>query len=299
MIVGIIGTPNRDEITLPSRQKKTGWGGIIYNILPLSHYLGSKGKVRPICPVGADLRLEFVQLLQKFPNIETEGLLSLPQKQNRVKLRCISQEEKHETANLYLPPIPLEHIDAQIRDLDFLLLNFTSGRDVEKETLRALRSRFPGRILLDVHSLTLSDPDAHGRRRLRVIRDWQEWLIGMDYIQLTWDEVACLTGESATSIAGLVDVADWLLMNGTRGVIVTQGSRGATYFYADDGGILKEEIPPFPIQTVEDTTGCGDVFSSAFIYRLLQGDPEITAVTFAVKAAALKATFSGIDPWLN
>jgi len=131
-----------------------------------------------------------------------------------------------------------------------------------------------------------------------VLRDWRDWLAGMDYVQFTWKEAASLTGQNKTTVSGLVEVADWLLQNRAKGVIVTRGSQGAYYFHSDEQGILKEEIPAFPIETVVDTTGCGDVFSAAFIYRLLCGYEGIEAMHFANRAAALKATFSGIGPWV-
>ena len=299
MNVGVIGTPNRDKLILTSGAKVTAWGGIVYNILTMAHYLRPGDAVLPICPVGADARDDFQSLLEKFPNVDPSGIYQAAQRQNRVILKCITHDEKEETAELSLPPLPFDHISKHLSNLSFLLINFTSGRDLEKETLRRVRDEYKGPILLDVHSLTLSEPDSRGKRRLRALRDWQEWLEGMDYVQFTWNEAASLTGETNTTFAGLVEVADWLLERGTKGVIVTRGSEGAYYFHVDEQGILKEEVPPFKLHTVVDTTGCGDVFSAAFICNLLKDNDPLGAVQFAVKAAALKATFSGIGPWLS
>jgi len=299
MNVGVIGTPNRDKLILMSGAKVTAWGGIIYNILTMAHYLRLGDAVLPICPVGADARDDFKSLLERFPNVDPSGIYQVSQRQNRVMLKCKTHDEKEETAELSLPPLPFDHISKHLSNLSFLLINFTSGRDLEKETLRRVRDEYKGPILLDVHSLTLSEPDSRGKRRLRALRDWQEWLEGMDYVQFTWNEAASLTGEANTTFAGLVEVADWLLERGTKGVIVTRGSEGAYYFHVDEQGILKEEVPPFKLHTVIDTTGCGDVFSAAFICNLLKDNDPLGAVQFAVKAAALKATFSGIGPWLS
>ncbi len=296
--IGVIGTPNKDKLILPNGAVVNSWGGVIYNLLTLNHYLGSKAVIRAICAVGTDVKESFQELLAGFPSIDTSTLYIVPQRQNRVILKCQTQEDKEEIADLSLPPIPFEYIQPNLQDMDFLLVNFTSGKDIEKETLRRIRHTFENPIMVDVHSLTLSDPDAKGRRRMRSLYDWREWLEGIDYVQFSWKEAASMSDESNTTIAGLVDVADWLLEHGSKGVLVTRGSEGAYYFHLDAEGILKEEIPPFPLHNVVDTTGCGDVFSSAFISYLLITDNPVKAVTFAVKAAALKATFSGLGPWL-
>jgi sugar/nucleoside kinase (ribokinase family) len=300
MKIAVIGTPNRDSLILPDGKKITAWGGIIYNILPLAHYLRGQGTVLPICAVGEDASEDFIPLLRRFDNVLLDGVVKVPVRQNRVTLRCISQDDKEETAELYLPPLEYSHVGHHLKDVDALLINFTSGRDLTREALRQIRKTYKGPILLDLHSLTLSEPDTRGRRRLIALRDWQEWLEGMDYVQFTWSEAISLTGGNKTTFAGLVDVADWLLEHGAKGIIVTRGEHGVYYFHADEQGILKEEISAFPLQTIVDTTGCGDVFSAAFLFHLLRwGHEGLQSARFATRASALKATFSGIDPWLN
>ncbi len=299
MEIGIIGTPNRDTLIFPDRRKNSSWGGIVYSILTLAHYLQDKGEVLPICAVGEESCEEFRQLFTRFPNVRLDALQIFPGRQNRVTLKIITQDDKEETAELAMPPLPFEVVQPHLTRLDYLLVNFTSGRDVTKETFRRIRDEFKRTMLVDVHSLTLSDPDSKGRRRLRNLADWQEWLEGVDYVQLAWNETVSLTGRNQAGFSGIVEVADWLLEHGTRGVIVTRGAAGTYYFHSDEQGILKKEIPPFPLQTVVDTTGCGDVFSASFIYNLALGVNPLLAAEHANRSAALKATFSGIGPWVG
>jgi sugar/nucleoside kinase (ribokinase family) len=300
MKIAVIGTPNRDSLILPNGVKTTAWGGIVYNLLPLAHYLRGRGEVLPLCAVGEEASQDFFSLLKRFENILTDGVIKFPVRQNRVTLRCVTQDDKEETAELYLPPLEFDQIHTHLNGTDGLLINFTSGRDITRETMRRIRRVYKGPILADIHSLTLSEPDSRGRRRLIALRDWQEWLEGMDYVQFTWAEAISLTGQNKTTFAGLVDVADWLLEHGSKGVIVTRGEHGVYYFHADEQGILKEEIPAFPLQTIVDTTGCGDVFSAAFLFHLLRwGQEGLQSARFATRASALKATFSGVDPWLS
>jgi len=69
---------------------------------------------------------------------------------------------------------------------------------------------------------------------------------------------------------------------------VTLGSGGAMLLSGDE--LVKE--PAFNITAV-DTTGAGDVFRAAFIYKLLAGSPPREILRFANAAAAVSCTRAG------
>lgn len=75
---------------------------------------------------------------------------------------------------------------------------------------------------------------------------------------------------------------------GAAQVVITLGAGGSIGF--DGAEIIRQ--PAFPVKAV-DTTGAGDVYHGAYIYRLLDGSDMAGCMKFASAAAALKCTVSG------
>jgi sugar/nucleoside kinase (ribokinase family) len=64
----------------------------------------------------------------------------------------------------------------------------------------------------------------------------------------------------------------------------TLGAAGAALL--DDGHLLLS--PAFPVETMVDTTACGDTFHAAFLAALVEAQPPAQALRFANAAAAVK-----------
>jgi ribokinase len=75
---------------------------------------------------------------------------------------------------------------------------------------------------------------------------------------------------------------------GPAQVIITQGARGSVGF---DGAEIIHQ-PAFHVKAL-DTTGAGDVYHGAYIYRFLEGVDIAGCMKFASAAAAFKCTVSG------
>jgi ribokinase len=93
-------------------------------------------------------------------------------------------------------------------------------------------------------------------------------------------------GEAPTAIA------DALLAQGCRGVILKMGSKGV--FIASHEG-LREHVPAFVVKAV-DTTAAGDAFNGAFAVGLMLGKPPRESATFAAGVAAIAVTRAGAQP---
>ncbi|MFO8091059.1 MAG: PfkB family carbohydrate kinase [Desulfatiglandaceae bacterium] len=79
-----------------------------------------------------------------------------------------------------------------------------------------------------------------------------------------------------------------LVSFGPTQVVITQGARGSVGF---DGGEIIHQTA-FNVKAV-DTTGAGDVYHGAYIYRFLEGEDIAGCMKFASAAAAYKCTVSG------
>lgn len=84
------------------------------------------------------------------------------------------------------------------------------------------------------------------------------------------------------------EMARVLLNQGFRSVVLTRGPRGAVVASG-------EEVTAIPTPVVEavDSTGAGDAFVGALVFRLAEGDTLVDAATFAARVGAFSATRRG------
>ncbi|MBN9617957.1 MAG: ribokinase [Acidobacteriales bacterium 59-55] len=107
-------------------------------------------------------------------------------------------------------------------------------------------------------------------------------------------EAAFFIGRS-NGVANTLDpvpMAQRLLRNGMRGVVLKLGSRGA-YLASATGQTAF--LDPFPAGAI-DTTAAGDAFNGAFAVGLMLKMGPVEAARFATAAAAISVTRAGAQP---
>ncbi|MBM3223099.1 MAG: ribokinase [Candidatus Tectomicrobia bacterium] len=110
----------------------------------------------------------------------------------------------------------------------------------------------------------------------------------VDYLTPNEVEAAHLSGLPLATPHEAGPVAQALLAQGPRVVILTLGAQGAFVGTLAAG----EHIPAFPVQPV-DTTAAGDAFNGALAVALAEGCTHSAAVRFANAAAGLACTQPG------
>lgn len=103
-------------------------------------------------------------------------------------------------------------------------------------------------------------------------------------------EAAFFTGLPAEEPAEMQRAV--LFAKGIKGLVLKQGSRGATLAQKDGASVA---LPPFKVDAV-DTTAAGDAFNGAFATALMLGQKPADAARFAVAASAISVTRPGAQP---
>lgn len=117
--------------------------------------------------------------------------------------------------------------------------------------------------------------------------DWKnkkDYLRYVDILKVNEFEIESLTGYSQVHDAAL-RLADW----GVKEVCITLGSYGSVIF--DQNNFY--EIPAYPTKEIIDATGCGDTYSTGYLYKKAQGASIAEAGCFAAAMSSLKLEHSG------
>ena len=130
---------------------------------------------------------------------------------------------------------------------------------------------------MDFHSRTLGR-HSDGRRYLRRPRDWKEYLACADIVQMNEIEFELLSGKKATRKT----TCEFLLehMKKSHCLVVTRGAEGCMVVRRRGKSAATSLIQSFRVETVVDTTGCGDIFSAGFVADYLISHNPISAAGY-------------------
>jgi len=295
MTITVIGHLCKDVLHLPSAGSEEGFGGIMYSVLTLANLMNGRDVLQPVFGVGQADYDPVMEILKQYKQVDTSGIFRMKGQTNQVQLFYDAGPpgSRIECSRNISPPIPYTRIKPFL-DADGILINMISGFDITLETLDYIRMETRERrvpIYFDFHSLTLGIDEEFKRFR-RPLTDWRRWCFMHHSIQMSESEALGLTAERYNE-STLINHMMPLMVSA---LIITRGSRGATLITQDiHKKLTRHEIPGVSHGAVVDPTGCGDVFGASYLYQLLKSRDSLEAALFANKAAALKATFGGID----
>jgi sugar/nucleoside kinase (ribokinase family) len=169
----------------------------------------------------------------------------------------------------------LQGVEAKVFHLGSLLAD-----DFSPEVVRMLSER--GKVSIDVQGYLreVRGEDVfatHWKDKLDVLKY-------TDILKLNEHEMEVVTGLSNPRDVAR-QIADW----GVSEVVITLGSYGSLIY--TDGHF--DEIPAYSPRRVIDATGCGDTYSTGYLYCRAQGMSCLESGKFAAAMAALKLEHSG------
>lgn len=287
----LAGTINKDTVTNPDGLIFNSFGGLLYSLIPLAQLVPNT-EIVPIVNLGRDCSEDVLGILRKYTNIKTDHIAIVEQENNHCHLTYTSQESKTEILSGGVPPLEYAALSAA-RGSGLFVMNFISGFDVTAETLIKFRSRYRGKIYMDLHSLTLGKhPD--GRRYFRKPDNWRDYCTCADFLQMNAEEFKLVHGADLT-IANQITLFSEFRERYLKALLVTCGSEGAYLTYEAGGQTECLHIPTQPAAQDADTTGCGDIFGAAFCAGLVIETDFERSVRLAVQTASLACKFKGVE----
>ena len=298
--IGVIGSINRDTITHANATQTESYGGVLYTALALA-YLGGAGiETWLLCEYGRDVGARVRELFASCPSLRTDGAREVPRPNLHSQIRYLPDATKEECLTGDADPLTWEALAPLVPALDGLVVNFITGFEIELATLRLVRERLQGPILMDVHSLTLGRRSG-GERYWRKPNNWEAWIAQADVVQMNDAEAALLGdleapgGPAAVSRGLLRGFARKLLALGPHGAVITLGTEGAFGALRRGGGeVLWERAAESPELAV-DPTGCGDVFLAGLGAGIFSGRDLPDSVDLATRAAGLSSRLRGVE----
>ena len=230
--------------------------------------------------------------LSKLLRIDISALYKSDHRNNKIYLKYLDSNEREERADDILPPIEAKKFES-VSDSDALFFNFISGFDVTIDTLQEVRKTFGGKMLMDLHSLSLGI-DEKGYRYKRIPQNWKSWVACFDCVQMNQVEADLIT-DYENGINNHKELAEYLLSSGAEVVNITLGENGSFLAYLEDEKIEQRHMPSRKDVVAVDPTGCGDAYLAAFGIEYVRGSHPVAAARNANKIAGLVSTLRGIE----
>jgi sugar/nucleoside kinase (ribokinase family) len=291
--ITVVGSINRDTIIFPNGKSTESFGGILYNLSALSGLAGSSTEIFPVCNLGYDVFDRVTDILKEYHNVKLDGVKRVRRKNNHACLLIDRQNQREEILRHRVPVLGFGQIRPFL-DSDSILINFISGYDVQLDSLRKIREKARGIIFMDVHSLTLGISE-DGKRYYRTPPYWREYVRQADLVQINHLEANILAGRDLASQKDMKDFAKSILDIGPKALLVTLAEDGALMFMKKRGACKMKREAGIKVRAFKDATGCGDVFSAAFLFHYLHHNDLTKALNFANRVAAFKCRVSGVE----
>ena len=291
--ITIVGTINEDHIFLPGQEEeRVSFGGILYNTIRMAILFGDEATIYPVSRVGREHFQSITDILAPYPQVSPDGLLESPLGTNESYLYFTDSKNRDERIILHAEPLSLTDLEPFL-DSDIIHYNSISGQELDKETFWALVKRTDALLSMDIHN-RIANFGLDGVPTYQPFTEWHEWVEHLEMVQMNETEASFLVGNKIfLNIEDLVPIGVDLVRAGPSQALITLGGDGALLVYRKSDGIYAFHVPATSHLPV-NTTGCGDAFSSGYLFALEKGLDPPGATLFANTVAGVNAATDGL-----
>lgn len=262
-------------------------GGIFYTAISLLSQIEEADKVYLCTNIDEKSEKLFKEVYDQMQNDFISKVASIPQ----VELMIGDTGERKETyteisQNLRIPKNELNRFDG-------ILINMISGYDISLEQLVEVRKKYKGTIYFDVHTLSRG-VDKKLNRLFRRINDFNNWAKCIDILQVNESELLTLSDQKDE-----IQIVDELFKLGIKQIIVTKAERGATVYFNNNEGKIKNYHKDALRVKINNKVGCGDVFGAVYFYNYIKNKNILSALELANVYAGISTTYAEVNELLN
>lgn len=269
-----IGHITQDKIVTPKSTVYMAGGTSFYMTYGI-HQLPSKVKYQLVTKVGKEQQKEVEKI--KALGVDT---ICYPSRHTVYFENCYGANSDDRTQRVLAKADPFTMDDVQPLEAKIYHLGTLLADDFSPEVVEYLATK--GTISIDVQGYLREVVGQDVRAT-----DWKDKdriLAVTGILKLNESEMEVITGSKEPQTA-----AKQLAQKGVKEVIITLGSYGSL-IYAEDEFY---EIPAYKPKSVVDATGCGDTFSTGYLYCRALGADYKEAGKFASAMCTLKLEHNG------
>jgi sugar/nucleoside kinase (ribokinase family) len=301
----VIGEPCVDVIHKANGEKFNSYGGILYSAISLAVLADQSDEVIPIMNLGEDEYENITGILKRHKNINLDGVYKVSAPTRKVNLYYSvyhsGKSARLESSTAPSSPVDFNGIERFLSGTDAVLVNLISGVDISLDTLKAIRKNFSGIIHMDLHNLVMKT-NSDGTREHTHVDNYLEWCTNVDTLQMNEYEIKALSEVKKLEY----EIAEEILLGkegNVKGLIVTRGIDGVKGYTKKEKELYGEkflDLVKHEIRAIEnphfvDSTGCGDVFASAFLMDYSKNSGFVKAIYYANRTASYNTSLEGVD----
>ncbi len=295
--IAVIGPIPRDHIVTHTGDLIQKWGCVTHPVIALSVLAGKAIEIIPVTHVRSVDVDNVKEAFKGYPGINLNHITSKHDQGDIISLKFVDMNNRLERQTGFMDPILPSDLKNLLGCNVFVFIPI-SDYEISLDTLRYLKAKSKGTIIFDAHGPTTACLfDGSRKRKFWIDRD--QWLKHIDVLKMNLEEAQASWFKKEYESQDFVDheptrqelreFAGHCLSMGVKCVYITLDSRGCLVYYLQHKKLKEELLPGIKVNTVVDTTGCGDSFAGGLGFGLLQRKRDyIGAARFGNALGALR-----------
>jgi len=277
--IAVAGSFVLDEVAM-GRSRRQVLGGIAYNIRGLLG-VDPDWEVIPVARVDEQARAMLREEFGEESRVNLRNLVASdgPCHRNRITLDGLARREEFSPGESGLCFGDFRGMG----DVDGLIINMITPWDMDLPTARSLSAAQRCPIHLDVHSLVRT-VSADGRWLTTTRPDTYGWTSVPDSVQMNAEEATAFTGFPVKDPEDARRLAMLVVLSGPGSCVITLGPGGAACAWLSGNRVEADLFSP-GVKLSLDPPGAGDVFSSWFLWGMMEGKNPLRVARAAVEGA--------------